>query len=84
MRIFATLFFENTMVQLHDLNFEKCISATEVQQAVNGVAIQINHDYKEHTPVFLTVLNGAFLFAKEMKYRPLWEQSLHLRDVTLS
>jgi len=66
MRIFATLFFENTMVQLHDLNFEKCISATEVQQAVNGVAIQINHDYKEHTPVFLTVLNGAFLFAAEL------------------
>ena len=47
MRIFVPLFFENTMVQLHDLSFEKYISATAVQQAVNGVAVQINHDYKD-------------------------------------
>ena len=54
------------MVKLHDLTFEKCISASEVQQAVNGVAVQINDDYKDGTPVFLTVLNGAFLFAAEL------------------
>lgn len=54
------------MVQLHDLTFEKYISATTVQQAVNGVAVRINEDYKKRTPVFLTVLNGAFLFAAEL------------------
>ena len=53
-------------IQLHDLTFEKCISNIEVQQAVNGVAVLINDDYKKKRPVFLTVLNGAFLFASEL------------------
>lgn len=53
-------------VQLHDLHFEKCISKTEVQQAVNGVAVRVNDDYSNKRPVFLTVLNGAFLFAAEL------------------
>ncbi len=53
-------------VALHDLTFEKCISKTQVQQAVNGVAVRLNNDYGEKTPVFLTVLNGAFLFAAEL------------------
>lgn len=53
-------------VQLHELTFEECISKTEVQQAVNGVAVLINDEYKGRRPVFLTVLNGAFLFAAEL------------------
>ncbi len=53
-------------VQLHELTFEECISKTEVQQAVNGVAVLINDAYKKKRPVFLTVLNGAFLFAAEL------------------
>lgn len=53
-------------VQLHELTFEKCISNTKVQQAVNGVAVLINDAYKDKRPVFLTVLNGAFLFAAEL------------------
>ena len=53
-------------VQLHDLVFEKCISKTEVQQAVNGVAVRLNDRYAQQRPVFLTVLNGAFLFAAEL------------------
>ncbi len=53
-------------IQLHDLTFEQCISNTEVLQAVNGVAVKINDDYKQRRPVFLTVLNGAFLFAAEL------------------
>ena len=53
-------------VQLHDLHFEKYISKTQVQQAVNGVAVRLNDDYSQKRPVFLTVLNGAFLFAAEL------------------
>ncbi|WP_299767796.1 adenylate kinase [uncultured Dokdonia sp.] len=53
-------------VQLHELTFEECISKTEVQQAVNGVAVRINDAYSDRRPVFLTVLNGAFLFAAEL------------------
>lgn len=53
-------------IQLHDLYFEECISKTEVQQAVNGVVVRLNDDFKGKRPVFLTVLNGAFLFSAEL------------------
>lgn len=53
-------------IQLHDLSFEKSISQTQVQQAVTGVAVQLNEDFKNRRPVFLTVLNGAFLFSAEL------------------
>lgn len=53
-------------IKLHDLTFEECISKSEVQQAINGVAVKLNEDFKEKRPVFLTVLNGAFLFSAEL------------------
>lgn len=53
-------------ITLHDLTFEKFISKTEVQHAVNGVAVRLNDDYRGKRPVFLTVLNGAFLFSAEL------------------
>jgi len=54
------------MIQLHDLFFEKFITETEINQAVNGVAVKINDDYKKKSPVFLIVLNGAFFFASDI------------------
>ena len=39
---------------------------TEINLAVNGVAVQINEDYKKKSPVFLIVLNGAFFFASDI------------------
>ena len=53
-------------ITLHDLSFEKFITKTNVQHAVNGVAVRLNEDYKGKCPVFLTVLNGAFLFSSEL------------------
>jgi len=54
------------MIQLHDLFFEKFISEAEINQAVNGVIVKINDDYKKKSPVFLIVLNGAFFFASDI------------------
>jgi len=54
------------MIQLHDLFFKKFISKIQINQAVNGVIVKINDDYKEKTPVFLIVLNGAFFFAADI------------------
>ncbi len=54
------------MIQLHDLNFEKFILETEINQAIHGVAVKIKEDYKEKNPVFLIVLNGAFFFAADV------------------
>ena len=54
------------MIQLHDLFFKKFISKTQINQAINGIVVKINEDYKEKTPVFLIVLNGAFFFGADI------------------
>lgn len=54
------------LIQLHDLKFTPFISEAEINRAIEEVAEQINRDFKGETPVFLGVLNGAFLFAAEI------------------
>ena len=54
------------MIQLHDLKFTPFISEAEIETAIEKVAAKINEDFKGKTPVFLGVLNGAFLFASEV------------------
>ena len=54
------------MIRLHDLFFKEYISETQINQAVNGVAVKLNNDFKDKNPVFLVVLNGAFFFAADI------------------
>ena len=54
-------------VKLHDLTFRVMIPAAEIDKAIDRVAAQINADYRDReTPLFLGVLNGAFMFASEL------------------
>ena len=57
------------MVQLHDLKFTPFISESQITEAIESVAERLNRDYEGRTPVFLGVLNGAFLFAAELVKR---------------
>lgn len=50
------------MLKLHDLEFEPFISNQQIKQAIEGVAQQLNEDFKDKCPVFLSVLNGAYPF----------------------
>lgn len=54
------------MIQLHDLKFEPFISEEGIIDAIDKISEQINRDYKDKTPVFLGILNGAFMFASEI------------------
>lgn len=54
------------MIQLHDLKFEPFISEEKISTAIDNMAVDINRDYKGKTPVFLGVLNGAFMVASEL------------------
>lgn len=57
----------NKRVTLHDKTFELSIPYAELDVAIQKVADQINEDYKElDTPLFLGVLNGAFMFMSEL------------------
>jgi hypoxanthine phosphoribosyltransferase len=42
------------------------ISASEIDKAVGAVAQRINNDLKDKTPLFLVILNGAFIFASDL------------------
>ena len=54
------------MIQLHDLKFEPFISEDRITKAIDDISERLNRDYKDKTPVFLGVLNGAFMVASEI------------------
>jgi hypoxanthine phosphoribosyltransferase len=53
-------------IQLHDKQFSVSIDASKINAAVQSVADRINADYKGKNPLFLVVLNGAFMFASDL------------------
>lgn len=53
-------------VKVHEKEFSKFIDTFEIEKAVDKIALQINQDYKEKNPLFLIVLNGAFMFAADL------------------
>jgi hypoxanthine phosphoribosyltransferase len=54
------------MVKIKDLTFEKFVSDEKIREKITELATQINKDYKGKTPVFLPILNGAFMFASDL------------------
>lgn len=53
-------------IQVLDKEFTPSIPASEIHEKVKDVAKQINSDYEGETPLFLVVLNGAFVFAADL------------------
>lgn len=53
-------------IKLHDKEFEKFIDRKKIEQAVEKVSAEINRDMAEKNPLFLVVLNGAFVFAADL------------------
>ena len=53
-------------ITLFDKTFEKTIAEAEILKAVSGVAERIEGDYRDKNPVFVVVLNGAFVFAADL------------------
>lgn len=62
---FARLTMAET-VKLHDLEFVPYLSATELNGIVDNVAARINQKYSDKSPLFVVVLNGAFMFASDL------------------
>jgi hypoxanthine phosphoribosyltransferase len=49
------------VIQLHDKQFVPFISAQEIDFALAKMAAQIEDDFFDETPLFIGVLNGAFM-----------------------
>lgn len=54
-------------ITLHDKRFKVCMTAAQIDEAVGKVAQQLNNDLKDtDTPIFLSVLNGSFMFTADL------------------
>ncbi len=53
------------MIKLHDKFFKPFLSEEEILSAIERMALEIAADYKDSVPVFVGVLNGAFMFVSD-------------------
>ena len=53
-------------IQIHDKKFSLSITEAEILAAVRRVGEAINHDLSDSNPLFICVLNGAFMFAGDL------------------
>jgi len=53
-------------VQIKDHWFQLLLPEEEIQTAIKKMADDMNHDFRELHPLFLAVLNGAFMFASDL------------------
>lgn len=55
-----------SIVKIKDKTFKTSISESEIKKQIKVVADQINRDMAGKNPLFLGVLNGAFIFAADL------------------
>lgn len=53
------------LITLHDKQFTPFLGEQEILDAVRKVAEEIARDYKDEVPIFVGVLNGAFMFVSD-------------------
>ncbi|QFQ11627.1 hypoxanthine phosphoribosyltransferase [Pseudoprevotella muciniphila] len=53
-------------VQVLDRKFNLYLKEVEIKQRIKEVAQQINTDLEGKTPLFICILNGAFMFAADL------------------
>ncbi|MEQ8711681.1 MAG: hypoxanthine phosphoribosyltransferase [Cyclobacteriaceae bacterium] len=51
---------------IKDKDFDLYISGSQIQERILTIAAKINEDYKDTQPLFICVLNGAFMFASDL------------------
>lgn len=54
------------VIKVHDKEFEPYLTCDEINQQVSRVAAEINRDYAGKNPLFIAILNGAFIFAADL------------------
>ncbi|UPQ77917.1 hypoxanthine phosphoribosyltransferase [Flavobacterium azooxidireducens] len=65
------------MIHLHDKTFVPFISSEELNFAIKNLAKQMDDDFFDEVPVFVGVLNGAFMVLSDLmkEYRGMCEVS---------
>ena len=53
-------------LRIHDKTFKPYISEDAIRNKVHELADSLNRDYQDKKPIFIAVLNGAFIFAADL------------------
>ncbi len=53
-------------VKLHDLTFKPYLTAQQIEERIKAMAASIAKSHADKCPLFLGVLNGAFIFAADL------------------
>lgn len=53
-------------IKLHDKEFRPFIQASVIDKAIEDIAIRMNRDLKDDRPLFLSILNGSFMFTSDL------------------
>jgi hypoxanthine phosphoribosyltransferase len=53
-------------VIVHGKKFGQSISALQIEERIKEISIALNEKYREKRPVFMAILNGAFIFAADV------------------
>ncbi len=57
---------ENALIQVHDLTFQPFISKEKIAARVKEMGERITKLYQDKTPIFMSVLNGSFIFTADL------------------
>jgi hypoxanthine phosphoribosyltransferase len=55
-----------SVIRVHDKSFEPYLSADDISAAIRKIADALNSDFANKRPLFIAVLNGAFMFASDL------------------
>jgi hypoxanthine phosphoribosyltransferase len=55
-----------SLIRLHDKEFKPYLSEEDIAEAISQLAVRLNADYTGKQPLFVVVLNGAFVFASKI------------------
>ena len=53
-------------LHIHDKDFIPYLSQAEIEEAIKKLGIQLSAEYEGKFPLFIPILNGAFMFAAEL------------------
>ena len=54
------------ILKVHDKKFKPYIEAAAISRRIKELATAINTDYTNKQPLFIAILNGAFMFASDL------------------
>jgi hypoxanthine phosphoribosyltransferase len=57
---------KKAMIQIHDLHFKPFISRKKIKKRIAELGETLQADYGDKNPLFVGILNGAFIFAADL------------------